>query len=76
MTVEIFQIDSPDTTYSVTYWPRNLISLSLLPTQELLAHYVSLIPFLPDAIAFAGECDIWTTSEVRTYVADFSKFYF
>ncbi|CAI8044918.1 Coiled-coil and C2 domain-containing protein 2A [Geodia barretti] len=30
---------------------------------ELLAHYVSLIPFLPDAITFSGECDIWTTSD-------------
>ena len=35
--------------------------------QELLAHYVSLIPFLPDAITFSGDCDIWTTSEVDTH---------
>ena len=38
-----------------------------LSMQELLAHYVSLIPFLPDAITFSGECDIWTTSEVDTH---------
>ena len=35
--------------------------------QELLAHYVSLVPFLPDSITFSGECDIWTTSDVRTH---------
>ena len=46
-----------------------IVIVTLFPAQELLAHYVSLIPFLPDAITFSGECDIWTTSDVCTYVA-------
>ncbi|XP_058526273.1 coiled-coil and C2 domain-containing protein 2A isoform X1 [Ochotona princeps] len=32
-------------------------------TAELVARYVSLIPFLPDAVSFAGVCDLWTTSD-------------
>ena len=40
-------------------------SMSSPSLQERLAHYVSLIPFLPDAITFSGACDIWTTSDVR-----------
>ncbi|XP_036083416.1 coiled-coil and C2 domain-containing protein 2A isoform X2 [Rousettus aegyptiacus] len=32
-------------------------------TAELLARYVSLIPFLPDTVSFAGICDLWTTSD-------------
>ncbi|XP_012579493.1 PREDICTED: coiled-coil and C2 domain-containing protein 2A [Condylura cristata] len=32
-------------------------------TAELLARYVSLIPFLPDAVSFAGVCDLWSTSD-------------
>ncbi|XP_048455338.1 coiled-coil and C2 domain-containing protein 2A isoform X2 [Rhincodon typus] len=32
-------------------------------TMELVARYVSLIPFLPDSISFAGICDLWCTSD-------------
>ncbi|KAM5283104.1 coiled-coil and C2 domain-containing protein 2A isoform 5-T5 [Hipposideros larvatus] len=32
-------------------------------TAELLARYVSLIPFLPDTVSFAGICDLWSTSD-------------
>ncbi|XP_045429978.1 coiled-coil and C2 domain-containing protein 2A isoform X6 [Pipistrellus kuhlii] len=32
-------------------------------TAELVARYVSLIPFLPDAVSFAGVCDLWSTSD-------------
>ncbi|XP_006873876.1 PREDICTED: coiled-coil and C2 domain-containing protein 2A [Chrysochloris asiatica] len=32
-------------------------------TAELVACYVSLIPFLPDAVSFAGVCDLWSTSD-------------
>ncbi|XP_045038678.2 coiled-coil and C2 domain-containing protein 2A isoform X4 [Desmodus rotundus] len=32
-------------------------------TAELLARYVSLIPFLPDSVSFAGICDLWSTSD-------------
>ncbi|KAM9677470.1 coiled-coil and C2 domain-containing protein 2A isoform 2-T2 [Trichechus inunguis] len=32
-------------------------------TAELVARYVSLIPFLPDTISFAGICDLWSTSD-------------
>uniref|UniRef100_A0ABI7YL07 C2 domain-containing protein n=1 Tax=Felis catus TaxID=9685 RepID=A0ABI7YL07_FELCA len=32
-------------------------------TAELVARYVSLIPFLPDAVSFAGICDLWSTSD-------------
>ncbi|XP_064440368.1 coiled-coil and C2 domain-containing protein 2A isoform X3 [Mirounga angustirostris] len=31
--------------------------------QELVARYVSLIPFLPDTVSFAGICDMWSTSD-------------
>ncbi|XP_034861163.1 coiled-coil and C2 domain-containing protein 2A isoform X2 [Mirounga leonina] len=30
---------------------------------ELVARYVSLIPFLPDTVSFAGICDMWSTSD-------------
>uniref|UniRef100_A0A8D1SKY6 C2 domain-containing protein n=1 Tax=Sus scrofa TaxID=9823 RepID=A0A8D1SKY6_PIG len=30
---------------------------------ELVARYVSLIPFLPDTVSFAGICDLWSTSD-------------
>ena len=33
--------------------------------QERLAHQVSLIPFLLDAISFSSACNIWTSSDVR-----------
>ncbi|XP_044152706.1 coiled-coil and C2 domain-containing protein 2A [Bufo gargarizans] len=32
-------------------------------TSELLARYVSLIPFLPDNVSFAGICNLWSTSD-------------
>ncbi|KAF6129157.1 coiled-coil and C2 domain containing 2A [Phyllostomus discolor] len=32
-------------------------------TAELVARYVSLIPFLPDSVSFAGICDLWSTSD-------------
>ncbi|XP_061440487.1 coiled-coil and C2 domain-containing protein 2A isoform X2 [Rhineura floridana] len=32
-------------------------------TSELVAHYVALIPFLPDSVSFAGICDLWSTSD-------------
>ncbi|XP_053433431.1 coiled-coil and C2 domain-containing protein 2A isoform X2 [Nycticebus coucang] len=32
-------------------------------TAELVARYVSLIPFLPDTVSFAGLCDLWSTSD-------------
>ncbi|XP_034364578.1 coiled-coil and C2 domain-containing protein 2A isoform X5 [Arvicanthis niloticus] len=32
-------------------------------TAELVARYVSLIPFLPDSVSFAGVCDLWSTSD-------------
>ena len=37
-----------------------------LLTQERLARFVSLIPYLPDTRAFMGVCDIWASSEVST----------
>nr|XP_015200508.1 PREDICTED: coiled-coil and C2 domain-containing protein 2A isoform X2 [Lepisosteus oculatus] len=36
---------------------------SLQETSELVAHYVSLIPFLPDSVSFAGICDLWSTCD-------------
>ncbi|TSL61152.1 Coiled-coil and C2 domain-containing protein 2A [Bagarius yarrelli] len=30
---------------------------------ELVARYVSLIPFLPDSVSFAGVCDLWSTCD-------------
>ncbi|XP_053314268.1 coiled-coil and C2 domain-containing protein 2A [Spea bombifrons] len=30
---------------------------------ELVARYVSLIPFLPDNISFSGICDLWSTAD-------------
>ncbi|XP_038647533.1 coiled-coil and C2 domain-containing protein 2A isoform X2 [Scyliorhinus canicula] len=32
-------------------------------TTELVARYVSLMPFLPDSVSFAGICDLWCTSD-------------
>ncbi|XP_078534578.1 coiled-coil and C2 domain-containing protein 2A [Lissotriton helveticus] len=32
-------------------------------TAELVARYVSLIPFLPDNMAFSGICDLWMASD-------------
>ncbi|XP_077156995.1 coiled-coil and C2 domain-containing protein 2A isoform X2 [Paroedura picta] len=32
-------------------------------TSEAVAHYVALIPFLPDSVSFAGICDLWSTSD-------------
>ncbi|XP_068133730.1 coiled-coil and C2 domain-containing protein 2A isoform X2 [Hyperolius riggenbachi] len=32
-------------------------------TAELIARYVSLIPFLPDNVSFAGVCNLWSTSD-------------
>ncbi|XP_041492349.1 coiled-coil and C2 domain-containing protein 2A isoform X2 [Microtus oregoni] len=32
-------------------------------TAELVGRYVSLIPFLPDTVSFAGICDLWSTSD-------------
>ncbi|XP_020662242.2 coiled-coil and C2 domain-containing protein 2A isoform X1 [Pogona vitticeps] len=32
-------------------------------TSELVAHYVALIPFLPDTVSFGGICDLWSTSD-------------
>ena len=44
----VFLIDS---TYSV-------------PTQALVARFVSLIPSLPDRVSFSGVCDLWSTCDV------------
>ncbi|KAI5096106.1 coiled-coil and C2 domain-containing protein 2A isoform X5 [Silurus meridionalis] len=30
---------------------------------ELVARYVSLIPFLPDSVSFSGVCDLWSTCD-------------
>ncbi|KAJ8280040.1 hypothetical protein COCON_G00071060 [Conger conger] len=30
---------------------------------ELVAHYVSLIPSLPDSVSFSGVCDLWSTCD-------------
>ena len=46
--------------------------LLLVFLQERLAHYVSLIPFLPDDVTFSGACDIWTTSDVSMKTVPFS----
>lgn len=32
-----------------------------------MARYVSLIPFLPDTVSFAGICDLWSTSDVSSF---------
>ncbi|KAM4809986.1 coiled-coil and C2 domain-containing protein 2A [Rhinophrynus dorsalis] len=32
-------------------------------TNALIAHYVSLIPFLPDNVSFAGICNLWSTAD-------------
>ncbi|KAK2824932.1 hypothetical protein Q7C36_018859 [Tachysurus vachellii] len=32
-------------------------------TTELVARYVSLIPFLPDSVSFSGVCDLWSTCD-------------
>ncbi|XP_062991570.1 coiled-coil and C2 domain-containing protein 2A isoform X1 [Elgaria multicarinata webbii] len=36
---------------------------NLQENSELVAHYVALIPFLPDTVSFAGICDLWSTSD-------------
>lgn len=38
----------------------------ILIIQELVARYVSLIPFLPDTVSFGGICDLWSTSDVSS----------
>ncbi|XP_067325078.1 coiled-coil and C2 domain-containing protein 2A isoform X3 [Anolis sagrei] len=46
--------------------PEELLQLqadNLQETSELVARYVALIPFLPDAVSFAGICDLWSTSD-------------
>ncbi|KAM7157013.1 coiled-coil and C2 domain-containing protein 2A isoform 2-T2 [Molossus nigricans] len=46
--------------------PRELLDAhpsSPQATAELVARYVSLIPFLPDTVSFAGICDLWSTSD-------------
>ncbi|KAM5338395.1 coiled-coil and C2 domain-containing protein 2A isoform 2-T5 [Glossophaga mutica] len=46
--------------------PRELLDLypnNSQATAELVARYVSLIPFLPDSVSFAGICDLWSTSD-------------
>ncbi|XP_032128755.1 coiled-coil and C2 domain-containing protein 2A isoform X4 [Sapajus apella] len=46
--------------------PEELLSVypnNLQATAELVARYVSLIPFLPDTVSFAGICDLWSTSD-------------
>ncbi|XP_062838246.1 coiled-coil and C2 domain-containing protein 2A isoform X3 [Anolis carolinensis] len=46
--------------------PEELLQLqedNLQETSALVAHYVALIPFLPDAVSFAGICDLWSTSD-------------
>ncbi|XP_053499289.1 coiled-coil and C2 domain-containing protein 2A isoform X3 [Ictalurus furcatus] len=30
---------------------------------ELVARYVSLVPFLPDSVSFSGVCDLWSTCD-------------
>lgn len=32
--------------------------------QEAVSRYVSLIPFVSDAVVFPGLCDIWSTCDV------------
>uniref|UniRef100_A0A8C2NWP7 C2 domain-containing protein n=1 Tax=Capra hircus TaxID=9925 RepID=A0A8C2NWP7_CAPHI len=46
--------------------PQELLNAypnNLQATAELVARYVSLIPFLPDTVSFAGVCDLWSTSD-------------
>ncbi|CAH2299842.1 coiled-coil and C2 domain-containing 2A isoform X1 [Pelobates cultripes] len=46
--------------------PSELIDGSSNNTQaamELVARYVSLIPFLPDNVSFAGVCNLWCSSD-------------
>ncbi|XP_051056151.1 coiled-coil and C2 domain-containing protein 2A [Phodopus roborovskii] len=46
--------------------PQELLSVhpnNPQATAELVARYVSLIPFLPDTVSFAGVCDLWSTSD-------------
>nr|XP_048270990.1 coiled-coil and C2 domain-containing protein 2A isoform X1 [Myodes glareolus]XP_048270991.1 coiled-coil and C2 domain-containing protein 2A isoform X1 [Myodes glareolus] len=46
--------------------PQELLSVypnNPQATAELVARYVSLIPFLPDTVSFAGICDLWSTSD-------------
>ncbi|KAL2089530.1 hypothetical protein ACEWY4_014218 [Coilia grayii] len=46
--------------------PQELLDVSpnnAQETAELIARYVSLIPFLPDSISFAGVCDLWSTCD-------------
>nr|XP_011749884.1 coiled-coil and C2 domain-containing protein 2A isoform X3 [Macaca nemestrina] len=46
--------------------PQELLNVypnNLQATAELVARYVSLIPFLPDTVSFGGICDLWSTSD-------------
>uniref|UniRef100_A0A6I8SKL6 Coiled-coil and C2 domain containing 2A n=1 Tax=Xenopus tropicalis TaxID=8364 RepID=A0A6I8SKL6_XENTR len=46
--------------------PQELLDAHPNNTQaasELVAHYVSLIPFLPDNVSFAGICNLWSTAD-------------
>ncbi|XP_066527206.1 coiled-coil and C2 domain-containing protein 2A isoform X2 [Hoplias malabaricus] len=46
--------------------PKELLDAfpnNLQETTELVARYVSLIPFLPDSVSFAGVCDLWSTCD-------------
>ncbi|XP_060793646.1 coiled-coil and C2 domain-containing protein 2A isoform X2 [Neoarius graeffei] len=36
---------------------------NLQEATELVARYVSLIPFLPDSVSFSGVCDLWSTCD-------------
>lgn len=45
-----------------------LLIFDVVLFQERLARFVSLIPFLPDAIVFSENCNIWTTSDVRKLI--------
>lgn len=51
-------------TASSILFGRNYFFKAILFKQELVARYVSLIPFLPDTVSFAGICDLWSTSDV------------
>ncbi|XP_037397529.1 coiled-coil and C2 domain-containing protein 2A isoform X2 [Pygocentrus nattereri] len=46
--------------------PKELLDAfpnNLQEATELVARYVSLIPFLPDSVSFAGICDLWSTCD-------------
>lgn len=45
-------------------------NLMTVPTQAMVARYVSLIPSLPDRVLFSASCDLWSTcdvSKIRLY---------